>query len=234
MITSDTKIFSQDEDSTQRLNIWTQLAAIMLKVGIIKDIFNSLGNGVTEFEVGQRGVAQRLDISTWKMVDRWREIQMQKNSSVEKLNRGQFYIGVSQIGSTFGYDSSDKWGVFYVNPLSEEGWVLNSDVGLIYFGANTMALIFKDEEKNEGKEITERTSLLNEINVEDLSSWDMGYNSTLADVTILNEPEDGGYNPWSMGYDQSWFEREGWKFYPITFEVSEETPPQLGVFNWWW
>jgi len=220
MITSDTKIFSKNEDEFNDLNIWTQLADIMLKVGIIKDIFR--------FEVFNEQTLGQWEVT----VDVWREEQMILNSQVEKLNRGQFYIGKNENGM-----GDSETGVFYVNPLSKEGWESNSDVGLIYFGANTMALLCKDEAKNptaKGKDIFSRTSLLNEINVEDLSSWDMGYNSTLEDVTILNEPEEGGYNPWSMGYDQSWFESNGWKFYPITFEVSEETPPQLGVFNWWW
>jgi hypothetical protein len=224
MITSDTKIL---EDSGYGFNMWTQLAVIMIKVGIIKDIFDSLGYKASDRQQG-------LDIT--KLVDAWREIQMQTNPSVEKLNRGQFYIGALQKSSNFsvGFDSSwDRWGVFYVNPLSKEEWESDEHAGLIYFGANTMALICKDEQENEGKKMTERTSLL-KIDEGYVINEDFGYNSTLSDVTILNEPDENGFAPWSMGYDQSWFERKGWKFYPITLHEEEETLPQFGLFNWWW
>ncbi len=216
MITSDTKIYSKSEGML--LDGWEQLADLMIKVGIIKDIF--------EVDIESDDDLGRHDYSWMEKVEWWREEQMRMNPKVEKLNRGQFYIGVK-----YDYDAhrgNDSWGIFYVNPLSREEWESNSDVGLIYLGVEPVALICEDETKNKGKDMTERTPILNVT----LPQKGVGYNSTLADVTILNEPSYGGYNPWSMGYDQSWFESGGWEFHPVSLEV--ETQRQLGVFNWWW
>ena len=102
-----------------------------------------------------------------------------------------------------------------------------------------MAVLCEDEVTSEkrGEYIGFRPLLLNQINIGDTElhkkfSEELGYNYCLSDVTILNEPDENGSPPWTMNYDQSWFERDGWEFHPVSFEVKTET--QLGVFNWWW
>jgi len=216
MITNDWKIL---EDSGYEFNKWTQLAVIMIEVGIIEDIIKFADTGVA--------ILKALTLEEWEQLYyRWRNNQIISNPQVEKLNRGQFYIGRTEL--------SNESGIFYVNPLSREEWESNFDVGLIYFDAKTVALLCKDEQENKGKKMTERTPLLKKINIEfgEYVSYNMGYNTSLADVTILNEPDENGHAPWSMGYNQSFFESEGWEFYPVSFEVKTET--KLGVFNWWW
>tara|TARA_A100001391_G_scaffold131520_1_gene90706 strand:- start:726 stop:1427 length:702 start_codon:yes stop_codon:yes gene_type:complete len=233
MITSNTKITNKDI----HFNKWVQLAELMLKEGIVEDIIKFAEQLLPKLNAsfGEDNTIQTLTLEEWEQLYfRWQNLQIASNPQVEKLNRGQFYIG-------FELDSSES-GIFYVNPLSREEWETPEDnIGLIYFGAKPMAVLCEDEVTHgkdfQGEVIIFRDNLLKNFNIGDTEltkkfSEDLGYNNCLSDVSILNEPDENGSPPWTMKYNQSWFEGEGWEFYPVSFEV--KPPSQLGVFNWWW
>ena len=120
MITSNTKI----TDEKNRFNKWAQLAYLMQNTGIIEDIIKFAEQLLPKLNAafGEDNTIQTLTLEEWEQLYfRWQNLQIASNPQVEKLNRGQFYIGIhrdklSEVGSF------NESGIFYVNPLSGEEW----------------------------------------------------------------------------------------------------------------